>query len=511
MQMSPETRYAFAWIALVVISVITIWFTVQRLEMVEAALSPRHSDYAIPVSISKLRGLPDYTAYMEVATWFQHHKQRPIAENILEASRVPILNPDYRLFVSGDDKGLVDLVYISFELFGSSVASIFVLVAVLANVSIALYVFQFCRSAQKMALLVASLASFYVILFTFGITDQSTSIIEPRFIGFLGIVPLLHVVLTILDTRRLNLWSAVSATIQLAILMFVVHLRTSEMWQVLCILAACTTALLLKRDRRAALGAIAIIAVLGAATVAYRAQTYHRAYQTTDLMTRVLWHNAVMGLSVNQAIRDRFAMIPLEDATVTEAVRAHLSKTDQAEILKSLFSDPNYTGGNFAGFRWSAYEPKAREFYFHIVNEMPLEVLKTYFVLMPRIFIANLSYMSGYPIFQDSLWKGGTFETPEQRAQCQHYLNPLRPFALLVVGFAAILLAANAKPLDWSVAVAAALAIAGSAIPPVLVMPVFQYSQLMIMLVLTGCYLVLSFALAAGMRRLATASQTKVL
>lgn len=502
MPICRNVKFGLAWIALVAICIFVICSTIQRREMHKETLSPRLSDYAIPASISALRGLRDYTAYMDVAAHFIHHKEQPISVNIWSAMYTQIQNPVYRLLFSGDDKGLVDLVYFSFAFFGPYILSIYISIAILSAMSISIFIFEFYRSSQRMALLIAMLTSFYVLLFTFGITDQSSSILEPRFIGFLGAVPLLHIVLVALDGQRPSGWSIARTTAQIILLMFVVHIRTSEAWQVICIVMACLIGLSFRKNWRVALGIVAVVGSLAIAGSLYRGKTYHREYRTTDITTRVLWHNAIMGLAINPAIRERYSLRALDDSAVTEGVKTFLQSTGQTESLAHIFSKPDYASGNFSGFRWSAYEEKAREFYFRIFREMPLEVIYTYVVVMPKVFAANISYMSGYSFLAGYGLHVGTPKASEQRDQASNYLNPLRHFAIGMLALVTLLLAMRDESMDLVALVAVATVFICSMIPPALATPVFQYIQLTVLLLVGGCYFLFALVLAKGLRRL---------
>lgn len=499
-----KTKIAAAWIVLVAICIGAIFFAVIKQDQINAPLSPRYTDYAIPVSISKLRGLSDYTAYMELASLFIHHKQRPIAESISLSLLAGITQPTYRWFISGDDKGLVSLVYLSFCLFGSSVASIYILMAILAVASVTLYVAEFFRSSQRMALLVATLLGFYAILFTFGLSSQSTSIIEPRFIGFLGVVALLHIVLIVLDGAPISLWSAIRATMQTILLVFVVHMRSSEMWQIVCIFTACMIAVLISRRYwRVAIGTIAVVVSAVTAASVYRHHTYHHEYLASDLEGRVLWHNVVMGLSANDRIRRDFKIRPFDDVSITEAVKTYLSRTNQTETLELLFANPTYANGNFSGFKWSAYEPKARDLLFQIIRTRPREVVKTYVIEMPKIFVANLALMGGFEVFRNSLWFTGELDQADIRNQKGLYLNPVAPFPMIILVLMIFQLARNENSLDIRAAVAGPFVIAWSIVPPALAMPVLQYIQLSVMLMLSASYFLVGILVSSGLKRLA--------
>lgn len=499
---SRGLRHAVLWITLTAICISAVWITVQRRQMMDSPLSQRLSEYAIPTAISTLRGLRDYSSYMEIASFFVHRKEQPIANNISSALLTSIQLPASRLFFSGDDKGIADLVYFSFALFGPYVASIYLGIAVLGTGSLLLYVAEFYKSPQRMALLIALLASFYVILFTFGMNDQSSNILEPRFIGFLGIIPLLHVVLIALGERDPSLGSIARTNLQILLLLFVAHLRSSEFWQVACVVLVCLGALYFRRNWRVSVGILAVVSSLLFAGSWYRNHTYNREYRTTDIATRVLWHNAITGLAVNQNIRERYSLNTLDDGATTEAVRTFLKNTGQTDVLNAIFTRPDYSYGNFFGFNWSAYEVKAREFYFHVFRDMPLDVLLTYTVTMPKVFVSNLSHMSGYALFPKHLWPTGNWKTFEQRTPEQQFLNPFQPFALAIFAIMVLaLVTASPKKIDLDAVVAIGVVFICSTIPPLLATAAFQYIQLSTLLLLGGTYFVVGATIAIALRR----------
>ncbi len=489
------------WIALVALGVLATFATVVTLEMDKAPLSARYVDYAIPAAISALRGLRDYTAYKEVAVHFIHHKDRPIAETIAVARETKINRPGDRWFISGDDKGLIDFVYFGFLLFGSSVLSIYLLAGLLFVVSVTMYVAEFVASPQKLLLLVAMLNGFYVVLFTFGITDQSGSVIEQRFLGALGLVPLLHVMLLIIDAKELSRWGVGRAILQMALICVAVHLRMSEFWQFQCVSVACVIVLLLRKSHpRNAIGALCLMLIMVIGLWTYRSATYNPEYFGQHVSSRVLWHNLVMGLSANHNLAERFALRPLDDVSVTEAVKDHLSKERRAELRQKLFRDPDYSVGNFAGFKWTAYEPAARGLYFHILRDHPTEVFKTYVWFMPKILIANISYMMGFALLDTELHGAGRLETTSQRDMRDHYLNPFRVIPMLLLLASSLLLSCSTSQRDKSTTASIGIVVVVSAGPPLLAMPVLQYSQILIVAALAACYGAAAMGLASLLR-----------
>jgi hypothetical protein len=491
--------------------VFVLWATVANLQTSEALLNFRYKN-AFPVAISDLRGRKhDYAAYLEVAAPLLNGVPGETPENaprirLETALSVPINNPERLWFISGDDKGLVDLVYLAFLLFGPAVSSIFKMVALLLVTSISLYAAEFCDSGPRMALLLSVLASLYAMLFTFGISDQSSSIIEPRFLGFLSVVALLHLSLLIIDGRRLSKKSVILAGAQAVLLSFVVHLRSSELWQYLCIAGIGMIAIGLRggRLRREQMLVPVLLLTTFFCLTLYRTLAYNEYYFKNDVSARIFWHTALTGLGVNPELRKRYGLDVLDDGAALKAVDRYLQSSGQDEVRERLLlSNPNYTEGGYDGFNWSTYEIAARELYFHILAQNPLTVLSTYLIFMPRTFIANIYYMATGKTFDDFLFPVGKVEGLSIRETRDLYLIPFRVLPVMTLFVAGIVLALSRSPIvDPACFAASGAMVLTSMIPTFLITPVMHYIQVTVLLILSVGYFAVIVLFALVIRRL---------
>jgi hypothetical protein len=497
------------WLATAAGLLSLIWVAASNLGMQEAPLNFRYVKSAVPTAISYLRGRKhDYAAYMEVAAPFIYEAGGPDQRvNIEKALSVEIRDPDNLWFIiSGDDKGLIDLVYLGFALFGPTAASIFKMAAVLFTISVFLYAAEFYDRGPRMALLVSLLASLYAVLFTFDITDQSVSPLEPRFLGFLSAASLLHLLLLVFDGKPLSKASTALAAAQALLLVFVLHLRSSELWQYLCIAGVFFITSVVRRRRltfaNMLVPSLVLFTFLGMRF--YQNMTYHTHYLEKDISTHILWHNVLMGLAANPALRERYGLNVLDDPAVMKAVERYLQSTRQTEVREVLFTNQNWADGQYKGFHWSIYESAARALYARIWKESPGEVLKTYIVLMPKTFIANVYYMAtGRQVLSEFLFPVGHISTFETRVTKDLYLSPFRLAAVAALLIAAVLLAIGRRSIvDTGCIVASAAAAVASAIPPFLVTPVMHYDQLTIMMMLTLVYVIATVLLASAIRLL---------
>lgn len=491
------------WLAAVAAVLVVMWGAKDRLGMEEAPLSPRYTLYAIPAAISVLRGKPhDYTAYMEVAAPFLHHTGNSVEQNIRNAWVAPVSRRDDLWLVSGDDKGLIDLTLLAFAGFGVEASALFTATFLIFSLSVLLFVLQFHAGAAKMALLLATLAGLYAVFFTFQVSDQSTSFIEPRFLGFLSVVSTLHILLLLLAREPLSRLSLVLAAGQVALMLFAVHVRTSALWQVLCVAAVYVALLPLSGGRRQRSALILLLAVGFLGLQGYKRVTFNRAYFDGDISTRVVWHNALSGLGANPFFHRAYHLDPLSDVPTTQAVDRYLSQTGQTSVQQALFANPNYAGGNFQGFKWAFYEPAARDLYLSIAAQYPIEVARTYAVFVPQRFLESVIYLwTGRSPHPERLLLTGAASASEREARGL-YLDPFRPMVLVLLGVAAVVLAVSRdRIMDRAAIVASLTAAAFAAIPPALAMPAVHYAQLCLAMLLAAVYLLLVLVAAAAVRR----------
>jgi hypothetical protein len=471
-------------------------------------LSPRYTLYAIPAAISLLRGYPhDYTAQMEDAGPFIF--QSGDTNNKIK-QRLTMKPGDNSAiwYVSGDDKGLIDLTYAAFIIFGPILESISKAVLLLIGLSVLLYVLQFRRQDAPMAALASLLCGLYGVLFTFGLTDQSGSIAEPRFLGVIAVFSSMHLMLLSIGQQRLSWLEWLIAAAQLCILVFVIHLRSSELWQLIAICVFAIAAIVLRVTiwRRALLIVLLPLLGLGALTI-YRHATLNPRYLDSDLSTRVFWHNALIGLSINPVLREKYGFTALRDDSITEAVRRRMIGENRRKAATALFPS-DYLKGNFANFDWRSYEVEARSMYIRIFSDNLKEVLHTYAFLAPTLIIEELEYLSGKSFTEDISFGGvEQFVSTAERAEKDLFFSLLRPIPVAaMLAVCAMLLTARA---DCAVPHAAIVAMfVLSLIPPILATPAIQYIQLPLLLGVALIYFAAAGCSAAVARLLIKSSRS---
>lgn len=460
-------------------------------------VSPRYTLYAIPAAVSLLRGYQhDYTAQMAIAGLFIYHPEGDTDAQIKQQLDMPTPQDVGLWFVSGDDKGLIDLTYGAFLLFGPVLDSIIKAVLLMIGLSVGLFTLQFFRNDAQMASLVAVLSGLYAVLFTIGLTHQSVTIAEPRFFGAIALCSSLHLMLLAGRGRPLSWLEWLLAGAQTCIIVFVIHLRSSEVWQVLAILTFALTAAALRTiSWRSALRMAALPTVGLVALTAYKHATFNERYFEQEVSTRVFWHNALLGLAINPVLQKRYGFSTLDDASVTDAVRHHMLQENRTDDAAAIYPRDNYASGNFNNFNWSAYEIEARSFYLYILTQNPGEVVKTYVEIVPQIMLWDIDYLSNRAGVKELPFFGGLVQvvSPDIRREKGMFFTLFRPLPLAAMFAAFFMLLTTRRSPDPLPTIALGTLFLLSLIPPVLATPAIQYVQLPLLLGTSTLYLLTAF------------------
>jgi hypothetical protein len=134
------------------------------------------------------------------------------------------------------DIGFVDYAKLSFVLFGHNTEGFVYLYVLLLAISIVLYYLQYKNNNRATSLAIIFLASHLLIINALPVIGpQLETVFNYRFISVLGILPLLHLVTIIVEKVAINFRSFLVAFLQATILFFVIWIRSSAFWFVLCI------------------------------------------------------------------------------------------------------------------------------------------------------------------------------------------------------------------------------------------------------------------------------------
>ena len=232
------------------------------------------------------------------------------------------------MYFPGDDKGYADFAILSFQLFGLRLSSFYLTWFVLLGTSVVMFVASFWRSESRLTLLALALLGSYTAFFVLPLTSELATVQNPRAFGIVSIVAVLHICLFVLDGRRFTLGAVVAASAQVALIVFSIHVRSTEVWQVICVggvaMAALTRRLLGKGT--ASVWPVVLLIVGVGALRTYNAQAIDPAASRVEVLyRRAMWGTtSAWGSALNPGAVKKYALT-VDDRTTSELVREYLN------------------------------------------------------------------------------------------------------------------------------------------------------------------------------------------
>jgi hypothetical protein len=322
--------------------------------------------------------------------------------NILAAHPVAPDRSDRVL--SSDDKGIVTFTELSFRLFGYRIEGVFYLYYIFLGISAALFAWAYRRNPYALLLLAAFLLIHRMILPMIKYDGQLGGITALRCMPVLAMIACMHCLMFLFESRTTP-WKLVAVALQVAVIVFVIHIRSTTMWELMVVVAGSAIALLLRkgplldalpstRNRWMRwptavplMAAAAFMAVLKIHQAYGFPEEYYRGDQ---IVTRVFWHNIFSGLAFSPgfAARDN---LRVDDFTTLEATRKYLLENGREKEWDA-------TGGNVPGYtamRWQVYEVAVKEMFFTRCAEHFGDCVAAFAYYKPVSMIKNLLWMTG--------------------------------------------------------------------------------------------------------------------
>ena len=306
-----------------------------------------------------------------------------------------------------DDKGIVDLIRISFQLFGFRAESVTAIYFVILLASCLVYVVAFWRSTSRLLLLAAFLAMLYLTLPMVTYNAQLTSILALRAMPVLSMVACLHCLLFMAGSlkERPGAFQIVLVAAQVALLAFTMHLRTTTLWQIITIVGFGVVVLLVASVRRIgvatvawrwtglAVGATISLTVAGYVGLqVYQAATLPEEYRRGDqIATRVFWHNIFSGLAYHPSFSERY-QLRVDDASIFAAARDYLAETDRYDVWLAMGGED---AEEFQALNFTKYDLIAREMFFARCTTYLRECTEAMVYYKPVSLIGNLAWLYG--------------------------------------------------------------------------------------------------------------------
>ena len=302
---------------------------------------------------------------------------------------------------SGEDTGLGTYAYLAFRTLGVNVPALTYLYFVIVTASLVLYGIGHWRSVGAMAAVVAATLALYVVVCADFVNFLGSSayyhgagidVKDPRFLGTLAAIPLLHVIVMWTRPRyRLGPLDYVVVAMQAAIFAFALQIRSPVIWAVLALSAFWLTfaVLALRRGRslrslwdwrqsRSALVPIAVLAVLFSAQL-LTAVTLHPVYRVLgDVPRHMFWQGLLSSLQLEPEWDKKYGASlngATDDAVPAQVAHIAIMKLPPAERQQYLNRD--------GVTKRTALEKFSRIAFFDILRNDPKFVAHAFFIDKP--------------------------------------------------------------------------------------------------------------------------------
>jgi hypothetical protein len=355
-------------------------------------------------------GAPLGSLYSGTFSYLIKRIDEPLSQT-LEQAQIPgaglPATPSGALYATtrdGNGVGYALVATAAFRLFGIHAWALQLTMLLLMALSAAAFLWRF-HTAAFAGVVTLYFAALTVMLFGSLVWDPLTQfgivVGGVRYFSLVSVLPLFHILLTLVDPRPSQrdtaTRDAVLLALQTAIFLLTVLVRGSTLPQVAGIALVCMVLAWKHRRKperlRALLGKLAVIGLAGVATLSAVAAAVPREYLTEGRFGPTIWERVTQGLGANPAwpfagVNDMFdckEFIPqgLQPGLLDD--NGHCIWFDY--VLKHHI--PIETAGdNVLG---GAYETAMREAFFKIAARDPADVLRTFIYYKPQRIVRSIS------------------------------------------------------------------------------------------------------------------------
>jgi hypothetical protein len=403
-------RNSILVVALAVLAFVIYACAVFSLPQVRNTLACCESS-GIAAAISNIKyGTPLGSLYSGVFSYFDDRIQEPLSQTLEQAQRpgagLPA-TPSGALYVTtrdGNGVGYALVATAAFRLFGIHAWALQLTMLLLMAISAAAFLWRF-HSAASAGVVTLYFTALTVMLFTSLVWDplwqSAIAVGGVRYFSLVSVLPLFHILLTLVDPRPLQRETAtrdaVLLALQTAIFLLTVLVRGSTLPQIAGIALVCMM-LAWKRRRKteqlwALVGKLAVIGLAGVAALSAVAAAVPRDYLTEGRFGPTVWERVTQGLGTNPAwpfagVNEMFdckEFIPqgLQPGTLDD--NGHCIWFDY--VLKHNIPIAKASEQVLG----SSYETAMREAFFKIAARYPADVLKTFIYYKPKRIVRSIS------------------------------------------------------------------------------------------------------------------------
>jgi hypothetical protein len=316
------------------------------------------------------------------------------------------------VYHGGNDQGLVDYIRASFWLFGANTYSLYYFYFVTLLLSIVAYLVAFRRSYMACVFLFAGVCAIYPFLSTYLHSDpELITVATPRFLGTLGIVPLLHLSMQIVvGPDRLTWPSLLSLVVQSMMIAFVIMIRSSMIWMIVSIGLLTLYYLPIRHwvtaGRPAAIlqffagrGLVALVYAATFLTVGVVQGAVLTPSSNTALNAHTTWHNIFEGLEFSPDWKQRFAA--LYDNAEDDGIPFTAAKKYVEQHALPYVTEPSiWVASPAVGDEpsipmplgsWKTYDVIVRLAFLEFAGQHPRFVIENFFYYKPLLLVRSLS------------------------------------------------------------------------------------------------------------------------
>jgi hypothetical protein len=365
----------------------------------------------IAAAISDIKyGTPLGSLYSGVFSYFDDRINEPLSRT-LEQAQVPgtglPATPSGTLYTTtrdGNGVGYPLVATAAFRLFGIHAWALQLTMLLLMALSAAAFLWRF-HSAAFAGVVTLYFTALTVMLFTSLVWDPQWQIQIAvggvRYFSLVSVLPLFHILLTLVDPRpsqrETATRDAVLLALQAAILLLTVLVRGSTLPQVAGIALVCLVLVWKHRRKterlRALFGKLAVVGLASVACLSVIAVAVPRDYLTEGRFGPAIWERVTQGLGANPAwpyagVADMFdckKFMPQGLQPGTRDENGHciwFAYVVKHHIPIEKVGDKVLDG---------TYETAMREAFFMIAARYPAEVLKTFIFYKPQRIVSSMS------------------------------------------------------------------------------------------------------------------------
>ena len=371
---------------------------------------------AVPAALTNIfaPSAPRYTISDAVAdAYLGSPRQPPGSAEAVNSAIAKVTRQDFTHAARGyallgnDDKGIVDFVELAFRVFGLRIESVAIAYYALLLLSSLLFCWRYWNNCMAMVALTSVLFAEFQILPYLVFNPQLTSPLALRCIPIISVIACLHCALHYWRTRA-TLTDLAAVFLQALLIVFVLNVRSTAIWQPLLLLGfGLIFALRRWRDRRrnstvdplprfmAMIMPSLLMVIALAALNAYRALAFPAEYSAGEqITTRVIWHNIYSGFALHPRLAAEHAL-RIDDMSELADVGRALKQQGKLNLWQRLGGETP----NFSKINWAVYDPVVGEVLVELCRKETRDCLETFLIYKPYYFFDTLLWFYGLTEF----------------------------------------------------------------------------------------------------------------